>query len=121
MIPEGLVRGPFLLVMLGVVGCGGPREARVPEPTIAIDAVVDAELIDPATAELAAALEEQRARACACADRACAEDAEALAVQWGMDHRDVVRAATPTEAQQKQLAAAIEAAEACLEPLIHDH
>jgi hypothetical protein len=38
-----------------------------------------------------------------------------------MDHRDVVRAATPTEAQQKQLAAAIEAAEACLEPLIHDH
>lgn len=116
------MKGPFLLAVLGVIGgCGGPREARTPEPVVAIDAGVDAEPIDPATAELFVALEEQRARACACADRACAEDAEALAVQWGMDHRDVVRAATPTEAQQKQLAAAIEAAEACLEPLIHDH
>lgn len=124
MISEGLARGPFLLVMLGVLGaCGGPREARVPEPVpvVAIDAGVDAEPIDPATAELAAALEEQRARACACVDRACAEDAEALAVQWGMDHREVVRAAQPTAAQQEQLAKAIEAAEECLEPLIHDH
>lgn len=121
MISRGLVRGPFLLLLLGGFGCGGPRETRAPEPVL-VDAGIDAEPIDPATAELAAALEEQRARACACTDRACAEDAEALAVQWGMDHREVVRAATPTPTQQKALAAAIDAAEHCLEPLIpHDH
>lgn len=108
------------LALFTLPACGGPREARTPEPLV-VDAGVDAEVIDPATAELEAALEEQRARACACADRACAEDAEALAVQWGLDHREVVRAATPTPAQQARLQAAIEAAEHCLEPLIHDH
>jgi len=38
------VKGPFLLAVLGVIGgCGGPREARTPEPVVAIDAGVDAD------------------------------------------------------------------------------
>jgi hypothetical protein len=113
--------GAMLAVLAALAGCGGPQP-RAPSPT-PIDAGADAAPVDaappapvdPATAELLAALREQRDRACACTDAACGEDAEALAVQWGLDHPDVVRAARPTPDQQRELAALIEAAEACLE------
>jgi hypothetical protein len=113
--------GAMLAVLAALAGCGGPHP-RAPSPT-PIDAGADAAPVDaappapvdPATAELLAALREQRDRACACTDAACGEDAEALAVQWGLDHPDVVRAARPTPDQQRELAALIEAAEACLE------
>lgn len=118
--------GATLAVLAALAGCGGPHP-RAPSPTPIDAGLIDAGPIDagpdaapvappdPATAALLAALHEQRDRACACADAACGEDAEALAVQWGLDHPDVVRAARPTPDQQRELAALIEAAEACLE------
>ena len=105
------------LALLCLAACGAPPPAdrpTPPPPPAAVDAAVDAPPRDPATAALLDALAEQRDRACACTDAACADDAAALAVQWGLDHPDVVRAATPTPAEQAEAQALIEAAEHCL-------
>jgi hypothetical protein len=102
------------LALLGLAACGAPPPADRPTPPPPVDAAVDAPPPDPATAALLAALAEQRDRACACRDPACADDAAALAVQWGLDHPDVVRAATPTPAEQAEADALLEAAERCL-------
>ncbi|MBK9034535.1 MAG: hypothetical protein IPL61_25260 [Myxococcales bacterium] len=104
------------------MACGGaqPRPGGGGGGGSAVDAgrapVDAAEARDPATVTLLAALAEQRDRACACADRACAEDAEALAVQWGLDHREVVRAAAPGPLAQAEAEALLDAAEDCLHP-----
>jgi hypothetical protein len=91
---------------------------RVPMPALTEERrrdAVDAPPRDPATAALLDALAEQRDRACACTDAACADDAAALAVQWGLDHPDIVRAATPSPADQAAIAALLDAAEHCLD------
>lgn len=106
------------LALLGLAACGAPPPADrpTPPPPPVDAAVVDAPPPpDPATAALLAALAEQRDMACACTDAACADEAAALAVQWGLDHPDVVRAATPTPAEQATAQALIEAAEHCLD------
>lgn len=104
------------LAALALAACGAPPPADRPTPPAPVDAAVDAPPPpDPATAALLAALAEQRDVACACADAACADEAAALAVQWGLDHPDVVRAATPTPAEQAEAQALIEAAEHCLD------
>ena len=105
------------LALLCLAACGAPPPADRPTPPPPVDAAVaDAPPPpDPATAALLAALAEQRDVACACTDAACADEAAALAVQWGLDHPDVVRAATPTPAEQATAQALIEAAEHCLD------
>ena len=106
------------LAVLCLAACGAPPPAdrpTPPPPPAAVDAAVDAPPRDPATAALLDALAEQRDRACACTDAACADDAAALAVQWGLDHPDIVRAATPSPADQAAIAALLDAAEHCLD------
>ena len=105
------------LVAVTALACGGPTPGATPRPPPPPDAAVDAPPPDPATAALLAALREQRDRACACTDAACADDAEALAVQWGLDHPDVVRAARPSPAEQAEASALIDAAERCLDAI----
>ena len=104
------------LALLCLAACGAPPPADRPTPPAPVDAAVDAPPPpDPATAALLDALAEQRDRACACTDAACADDAAALAVQWGLDHPDIVRAATPSPADQAAIAALLDAAEHCLD------
>jgi hypothetical protein len=111
-----VIRGAVVAATLGAaLGCHSGGPSKNPAPTPAVDAGVDAELIDPSTAALLAALRDQLVRACACADRGCAEDADALAVQWGMDHRDIVQTLDPTASQQHELAGLVAAAEDCLD------
>lgn len=109
---------------LALLACGG--RPRSPSPTV-VDAAPDAAPspdaapADPATATLLEALAEQRDRACACGDVACAEDAAALAVQWGLDHPDVVRAAAPSPDEERVITEHLEAAEACLDRWLGGH
>ncbi|MEZ4401385.1 MAG: hypothetical protein R3B06_15275 [Kofleriaceae bacterium] len=98
-----------------VAACGAPPRPTPPAPAPPVDAGVDAPPADPAAATLIAALTEQRDRACACPDAACADEAAALAVQWGLDHPDVPRSARPSPAQEAEITALLDAAEACLD------
>ncbi len=109
-----IARAALALLCLAACGAPPPADRPIPPPP-PVDAAVDAPPPDPATAALLAALAEQRDQACACTDAACADEAAALAVQWGLDHPDVVRAATPTPAEQAAAQALLEAAEHCLD------
>ncbi len=123
---------------LGLAACG-PRAATVtPTGGRAIDAGdaglpgdvpgdgPDAAPPDPAMAEVLAALRDQRDRMCGCAARACAEDAEVAAFEWGFAHKALVDGARPTPAQADAARVLIEATERCAErwrddPHDHDH
>lgn len=104
--------------LVAAAACGTPAAPGAPRAVVAdagVDAAIDAPPPDPAMAEVLVHLEAQRDAQCACADRACSEEVEALGFDWGFAHKDLLAAAKPTPAQDAAARAAIEAAEACAE------